>query len=159
VAIPDAPVRVVVPPAGGDSGPSIQAAIDSVSALPADAQGIRGAVLLLAGRHEGAGGPRLPARRGVPPGQGPGAGGPVPVAAGTDRRTLIRVLGKDDRRAVSQSYAVADLYVPVGADRLRLATTEGLRVGDTVLVEHPSTKEWIAAVGMDRFPSRDAGSW
>src|SRR5262245_7859361 len=159
VAIPDAPVRVVVPPAGGDSGPSIQAAIDSVSALPADAQGIRGAVLLLAGRHEVAGGLRLTAGGVVLRGQGQGPDGTVLVAAGTDRRTLIRVLGKDDRRTVSQSYAVADRYVPVGADRLRLATTEGLRVGDRVLVEHPSTKEWIAAVGMDRFPSRDAGSW
>jgi Family of unknown function (DUF6298) len=159
VAIPDAPVRVVIPPAGGDSGPYIQAAIDYVSALPADDQGIRGAVLLLAGRHEVAGGLRLTAGGVVLRGQGQGPDGTALVAAGTDRRTLIRVLGKDDRRTVSQSYAVADRYVPVGADRLRLATTEGLRVGDTVLVEHPSTKGWIAAVGMDRFPSRDAGSW
>ena len=29
----------------------------------------------------------------------------------------------------------------------------------TVTVEHPGTKEWIAAVGMDRFPSRDKGSY
>src|SRR5262249_23087632 len=54
---------------------------------------------------------------------------------------------------------VAEAYVPVGSYRLRLATTRGLTVGDTVLIEHPSTKEWIAAVGMDRFPSRDRGSY
>src|SRR5436853_6214169 len=55
VAIPDVPVRVVVHPARGDNGPRIQAAIDYVAQLPADRQGIRGVVLLLAGRHEVAG--------------------------------------------------------------------------------------------------------
>src|SRR5262249_51167313 len=38
-------------------------------------------------------------------------------------------------------------------------SADGLRVGDAILVEHPSTKDWIAAVGMDRFPSADQGSW
>src|SRR5207244_2485139 len=120
----------------------------------------RGAVLLLAGRHEVAGGLRLGAGGVVLRGQGQGPDGTVLVATGTDRRTLIRVAGKADRRIVPRTpYAVADRYVPVGASRLRLAKTKGLRVGDAVLVEHPSTREWIAAVGMDRFPSRDAGSW
>ena len=27
------------------------------------------------------------------------------------------------------------------------------------LIEHRSTKEWITALGMDRFPSKDKGSW
>src|SRR5262245_28704664 len=43
-AIPDVPVRVVVPPAAGDNGPRIQAAIDFVSHLSPDANGFRGAV-------------------------------------------------------------------------------------------------------------------
>ncbi len=159
-AIPDAPVRVVVPPACGDNGPRIQAAIDYVSTLPADASGLRGAVLLLAGRHEVAGSLRLAVSGVVLRGQGQGPDGTVLVATGTDRRTLIRILGKSDRRILSPTpYTVADTYVPVGAYRLRLATTKGLHVGDTVLVEHPSTGQWIAAVGMDRFPSRDRGSW
>jgi hypothetical protein len=159
-AIPDAPVRVVVPPARGDNGPRIQAAIDYVSGLPAEANGLRGAVLLLAGRHEVAGGLHLTTGGVVLRGQGQGPDGTVLVATGTDRRTLIRIAGKADRRIISpKPYAVADAYVPVGASRLRLATTEGLRAGDTVLVEHPSTRRWIAAIGMDRFPSRDVGSW
>src|SRR3954454_13706024 len=44
VAIPDMPVRVRVPAAPGDAGRRIQAAIDYVSRLPADASGVRGAV-------------------------------------------------------------------------------------------------------------------
>jgi hypothetical protein len=160
MAIPDAPVRVTVQPVHGDNGPRIQAGIDYVSSLPADANGLRGTVLLLAGRHEVAGGLHITAGGVVLRGEGQGPDGTVLVATGTDRRTLIRVAGKAERRIVSSKpYAVADAYVPVGAYRLRLATTEGLRVGDTVLFEHPSTREWIAAVGMDRSPSRDVGSW
>jgi hypothetical protein len=84
----------------------------------------------------------------------------VLVATGTDRRTLIRVTGKADRQQTSRAaYTVADRYVPVGACRLRLNSTDGLRAGDTVLVEHPSTAAWVAAVGMDRFPPGYSGSW
>ena len=49
--IPDAPVRVVVAPVPGDETDRIQRALDYVGSLPADAKGIRGAVLLLKGRH------------------------------------------------------------------------------------------------------------
>src|SRR5436309_15947966 len=51
-AIPDVPVRVRVPAAPGDATQRIQAAIDYVSRLPADEHGIRGAVLIQAGRHD-----------------------------------------------------------------------------------------------------------
>ena len=51
--IPDAPVRVVVPTISGDETARIQKAIDYVAGLPADTNGIRGAVLLLKGRHRG----------------------------------------------------------------------------------------------------------
>src|SRR5262245_41368592 len=90
VPIPDVPVRVVVAPAKGDNGARIQAAIDYVTKLPADAQGVRGAVLLQAGRHEVAGSLRITAGGVVLRGQGQGPGGTVLVATGTDRRTLIR---------------------------------------------------------------------
>jgi hypothetical protein len=154
-AIPDVPVRAVVSPGKGDDGPRIQAAIDFVSKLAADRDGVRGAVLLPSGRYEVAGQLRIAAGGVVLRGAGPGT---VLVATGTDRRTLIPVAGAADRK-VRESRAVADAYVPVGADRLRLKTAAGLRVGDAVLVEHPSTREWVAAVGMDRFPSRDKGSY
>src|SRR5436189_5363585 len=55
VAIPDVPVRVRVPVVLGDATARIQAAIDQVAKLPADERGLRGAVLVEAGRHEIAG--------------------------------------------------------------------------------------------------------
>src|SRR5262249_36499643 len=92
IAIPDVPVRVVVA-AKGDNGPRIQTAIDYISQLPADKQGIRGAVLLLAGRHEIAGSLRITTSGVVLRGQGQGRDGTVLVPTGTDRRTLIQIAG------------------------------------------------------------------
>src|SRR5690348_10058417 len=51
VPIPDAPARVLVTPTPGDNTARIQAAIDYVSSLPPDGNGIRGAVLLTNGRY------------------------------------------------------------------------------------------------------------
>lgn len=153
--IPDVPVRVVVSVRAGDSTARIQNAIDYVAGLKADAAGFRGAVLLLSGRHEVAGQLKIAASGVVLRGQGK----TVLVATGTDRRAVIAIRGQADRTAEPKTRAVADKYVPVGANSLRLDSVDGLKVGDTVEVEHPSTKEWIAAVGMDRFPSRDKGSY
>lgn len=155
-SIPDVPVRVVVPVAAGDSAARIQAAIDFVGALKPDANGFRGAVLLLAGRHEVAGQLRISTRGVVLRGQGKDT---VLVATGIDRRALIRVIGRADRVTEDKSRAVADKRVPVGAISFKLDSAEGLKFGDPVVIEHPGIKEWIAAIGMDRFPSRDKGSY
>jgi len=160
VAIPDVPVRFVVPPGEGDNGPAIQAAIDRVAALPPDPQGLRGAVLLLAGRHEIAGSLRIGAGGIVLRGQGDGPDGTVLVARGTSRRTLIKIAGKDDRHDVGKTTAqIADDYVPVGVRRLRLEGALSLHAGDTIVVKHPSTPEWIKSLGMDWFPPGDKGGW
>jgi hypothetical protein len=51
VAIPYVPNKVTVWPVVGDNTENIQAAIDKVSALPLDASGFRGAVLLKIGTY------------------------------------------------------------------------------------------------------------
>src|SRR5262245_61970422 len=96
VAISDAPVKVVVAPVAGDNTARIQAAIDYVSALKPDANGIRGTVLLLAGRHEVAGQLLIAASGGVLRGQGEAK--TTLGAAGLDRRTLIREVGTPSRK-------------------------------------------------------------
>src|SRR5262249_25961684 len=50
--IPNVPLRAVVAPVKGDETARIQSAIDYVAGLAPDADGVRGAVLLLSGRHE-----------------------------------------------------------------------------------------------------------
>ncbi|MBV9123244.1 MAG: pectate lyase, partial [Planctomycetes bacterium] len=158
VALPEVPVRVVVPPSREDNGERIQAALDYVAQLPADRHGLRGAVLLLAGEHPVAGRLRISASGVVLRGQGEHQ--TILRATGTNRRTLIQIVGRPDRPGPSPlRFTVADAYVPVGSRRLRLNTTHGLKAGDRVRLEHPGTAAWIAALGMNRFPSDKDDSW
>jgi len=155
--IPDAPVAVVVPPAEGDDGARIQAAVDYVASLPADARGIRGAVLLAKGQYEVAGQLLIRSSGVVLRGSGMGADGTVLTATGHDRRTLIRIVGRDDRQdphPKANIIAIADEYVPVGALTIRLTRTGGLKVGDTVIIRRPSTKEWVEALRTEKV-----GGW
>jgi hypothetical protein len=150
--IPDAPVRVVVAPASGDSTARIQKAIDYVASLPPDSNGLRGAVLLLKGRHECNAGLLMKTSGVVLRGQGMEEAGTVLLAAGLDRRTLIRIAGKPNYSSLhNTSWVIADDYIPVGAMTFRLKDTTGLKVGDTITVTRPSTKEWIAQLGMNEF--------
>lgn len=154
--IPDVPVRVVIASAPGDSTHRIQAAIDFVAGLEPDASGLRGAVLLLEGRHEIAGQVRITAGGIVMRGRGNKT---VLVASGTGRRALVRVCGRNDRWTEERARTVTDEFVPAGVDRLHVSSADGLAVGDAVSVEHPGTRRWVATLGMDHFPSRDRGSY
>jgi len=150
---------VIVEPTTGDATDLIQRAIDHVATLTPDAEGFRGAVLLASGEYRVAGQLHITASGVVLRGRGSDRdGGSVIVATGRDRRGVIAVRGG---RAPEPDTAVAivDAYVPCGAARLSLASGHGLSVGDHVVIEHPSTKAWITALGMDRFPSRGGGSW
>lgn len=149
--IPSIPVKVVVSPIEGDNTARIQAALDYTASLPLDENGFRGAVLLRRGRYRLDGGLMLNASGVVLRGEGMEEDGTVLIAAGTDRRTLIRIAGKNDRSWNGQAYRVLDEIVPVGSSSLRLESTEGLSVGDTVIITRPSTQEWIERMGMNEF--------
>ena len=148
--IPDVPVRVVVPVKDGDATARIQAAIDYVATLPADQRGIRGAVLLGKGVYAVAGGLSIRGSGVVLRGSGMGDDGTILLATGHDRRTLIRVAGRNDR-TTEPEVAVADAYVPVNARHLRLADAHLFHSGDRILVHRPSTAEWIRLLGMETF--------
>ena len=149
-SIPTVPVRIVVPWKAGDATLRIQAALDYVAGLPADAQGIHGAVLLEKGEYS-IGGSLLIRHSGVIlRGSGMGEDGTVLLATGRDRRTLIRIAGKSDR-VVDKEIAVADAYVPVNGMRLHLAGVHSLKPGDRILIHRPSTVEWIRQLGMETF--------
>jgi hypothetical protein len=157
--IPAAPIRVVVAPIAGDETARIQHAIDYVSSLPMDTNGLRGAVLLSKGRHEVQGGLLITNSGVVLRGQGVDESGTVLVAAGIDRRTLIRIVGQNNLSIqANQRWQIADDYVPVGATSFHLANTDGLKVGDTINIVRPATKEWINALGMNEFGG-GIGDW
>jgi hypothetical protein len=158
--IPAAPVRIVVAPVAGDETARIQQAIDFIAALSPDTNGLRGTVLLLKGRHEISGGLLITNSGVVLRGQGAGEDGTILVGTGLDRRTLIRVLGKNDRAAKSDGgWKIADEYVPVGAKSFHLKDAGGLKTGDTVSVIRPSTKEWIEKLNAADFGGGEGGGW
>ncbi len=148
--IPDVPIRIVVPPVPGDATSRIQSALDYVATLPADPNGIRGAVLLEAGIHHVSGSLKITASGVVLRGSGMGPGGTILLAAGQQRDTLLCIKGKNDRKA-GPSVAVTDAFVPVNAGTLRVDASHTFHPGDHVLVHRPSTKEWIQALGTDHF--------
>ena len=146
------PVMATVAPVEGDDGAAIQTAIDAVSILPQDENGFRGVVQLTAGEFQIAGQLKLWASGVVLRGVGDGVYGTVLKATGTDRRSLVVIAGNGWRQPVAGTlHNVADPYVPVGARSLRLDSTEGLEVGDTIVVHRPSTQEWINAIGMNKL--------
>ena len=149
-AIPSVPVRVVVPAKAGDATARIQAAIDYVSAMKPDNSGIRGAVLLLSGNFEVEGQLIIRTSGVVLRGSGIGENGTKLIAAGKDRRTLIRVAGKNDCTK-SSALTVADSYVPVNAMKFSLKSGSSLKVGDRMMIRRPITQKWIEALGMVTF--------
>ena len=151
VAIPLVPIRAVVTedPAAGDDAVRIQAAIDYVAGLEADASGFRGAVLLR--------GRSFTAEKGLVI----RASGIVLRGCGVDqtslrgtsvmREPLIRIVGKSDLNIdAAGAMQVIDETVAAGAKCLTLADATGFAVGERIMVTRPCTTEWIKFLGMDR---------
>ena len=143
------PNVVSIAPISGDDTANIQAAINSMAALPL-VDGFRGAVLLQAGHYDigtqltiGASGIVL---RGV----GRETGDTVLHGRGTGQRPLIEVLGSGSPSfSGNPKRNMIDKAVPAGAMSFRVDSVSGLDIGDTVRVERPSTAAWIEAIGMD----------
>lgn len=158
VPLPTVEARVRVTPRAGDNTARIQAAINHVSALPADDGGFRGAVVLEAGEFRVYGQLRIEAAGVVLRGQGNGPDGTVIVAAGEDRRTLIVAAGTDEADS-GEAITVTDEYAPVGAHWITLSAADGFAPGDRVRIERPSPKAWIEEVGMHISPARTHYRW
>jgi len=154
--IPDSPVRIVVSPAKGDETVRIQQAIDYVSGLTPDNNGLRGVVLLLKGRHEVLGGLVITNSGVVLRGQG--ISNTTLIAAGMDRRTLIRVIGGNDKK-LGQPWRIIDDLVPAGATGFRLPDAGNLKSGNCIRITRPSTKEWVVKLGAMEFGGGEGGGW
>ncbi len=158
--IPNVPVKIFVPARAGDSTERIQRALNHVAGLPSDTNGIRGAVLLLSGRHEVFGSLIISNSGVILRGEGIGENGTKLIAAGTDRRTLIRIVGRNDFHVKSNSsWQITDEYVPVGAAKFSVQDAAGLKPGDTIRVVRPSSREWIDQLGATEFGGGIGGGW
>src|SRR4051812_35520870 len=113
VPIPDVPVKVTISPVAGDDTTSIQNAINTVAALPLDANGFRGAVFMNAGTYEVGTSISITTSGVVLRGAGPTQ--TVIHATGTGQRTIVQLNGSGTRSTVSgTTHKIVDKYVPVG---------------------------------------------
>lgn len=156
-AIPTVATAERVEPGAGDDSARIQAAIDRVAKLSVGADGFRGAVELAAGTYEVGTTLALRVSGIVLRGAGVDAkSGTTLIATGTTQRNAIELHGTGSAKEIADSRrAVADAYVPVGAKRIPLASTSGLKLGDAVVVFRPGTDAWIHAIGMDQIEERE----
>jgi hypothetical protein len=155
IALPDVPTRMSVGPSGGDDTAALQAALDAVAAMPVDAAGFRGALLLAPGSYTVSRSLRISASGVVLRGSGSGADGSVITMAGNPF-TLLQVNGTGSPASVGKSTPITDAYVPSGARSFNVADGSSFSVGDTVLVRRPVTAAWIHLMDMDTLTRNGA---
>jgi hypothetical protein len=156
-AIPTVPVAVTLVPATGDNRARIQAAIDQVSALPLNASGFRGAVLLTAGTYPVNGSLVVRASGVVLRGQGAGPTGTKLLATLRQQHTLLEFTGAG-RASVqgSSSKAITNSYLPIGARTCTVASGHTFAVGDLVVLRRAPNQAWISLLGMDTLHAQDS---
>ncbi|MDQ7947685.1 MAG: DUF6298 domain-containing protein [Pedobacter sp.] len=148
-AIPNAPIKAVVPVREGDATLRIQAALDHVAAMPMGKDGLRGAVLLGKGTYLVSGTLNIKASGVILRGSGMGSNGTLIIADGLDRIGVVRILGQPDRIQNQEIALVKD--APVNATQLSIADGKQFHVGDDIIIHRPSSKTWIDALQTDHF--------
>ncbi len=158
VTIPSAIVQQTLNPlATGDDRTRIQNAINAVAALPADSNGLRGAVLLTAGIYRISNVLNLASGvvlRGA--GQDPSGANSTLIIA-TSGWVMVNIGGSTTAIAsinTASRQTLLDSYVPVGSRRFRVTNPANFAIGDSVLLERPCTGNWISEIDMDKISQR-----
>jgi Stigma-specific protein, Stig1 len=160
VPIPDVPAVRTVDPASGDDGARIQDAIDEVAAMPLDADGFRGAVLLTKGTYQVADTIGIHADGVVLRGEGQGTDGTVITATGTQQYVVIEVAGSGsglNEVSGTRTNIVSD-YVGVGSRRFEVESASDFAVGDDVAVLRTPNQTWIDDLDTEQY-GWDTGSY
>ena len=153
--IPEVPVVMELEPSAGEEDDTayIQAAIDKVSELPMDQNGIRGALLLKKGTYRIANSVYIKASGVVLRGEGDSTDGTVVLATGTEQYNPIIIQGSGSATKNGDQIQIVDTYVGVGARTFTVEDASSLNLGDEIIVYRPSTEEWISDIGMDQIPA------
>lgn len=139
----------------GDNTAHIQAIIDQASMLPKDGQGIRGAILLNAGRYEIHGTLKLNQDGVILRGVGDGADttmNTVLVGVGNtpNQRDIIVAGGGagtawSGRVANTKTNIISD-RVLIGEYHFKVENAVPYAIGDNIIIYHPCTQAWIDAI-------------
>lgn len=147
-------VKTVNANENGDSQELLQTAIDEVSKLPVNKDGIRGAILLKKGTY------RIPGTINITKSgivlRGEGENATKLVATGKGQRSLIVFSGDGSLKEVPGTRVkIQDKFVPVGTFSFTVANASKFKVGDEIVVYRPGTEQWIKDLQMDKIEARE----
>jgi len=149
--IPNIAVVKTISPSA-DAEKQIQNAIDELSKQPLDKNGFRGAVFLKKGTYTINGKITIAGSGIVLRGEGNDT---KLIAAGTVNRPLIDITGTGKVQEVKNSKTkITDSYVPVGTKSFTVASSNGYKAGDKIIVYRPGTDQWIKELKMDQIVER-----
>lgn len=147
--LPNVPAVLQVQPSGSDDTALLQAAIDELSSRSRVTADFCGALVLGPGTFYVEGQLRVATSGIVLRGNTIGKNPTRIIATGKSRRTLIEV-DSGIRPGLAERTVISDEIVPAGSRAFSVADTVGFKIGDRVVIQRPSTAEWIASLGMDQ---------
>jgi len=156
VELPEVATVKTISPIEGDNTKHIQEALDAIGAMPKNQVGIRGALLLNAGKYNISGTVYLKYDGVVLRGVGQGADSTTSTilyAIGNlpEKRDVV-VLGNPTKfvagiKQISGSKRyITDEKVEVGSNSFHVDNADIYRVGDRIIIYHPCTQTWVDAV-------------
>lgn len=154
VAIPVINVKITLDAGDfqNDDSKRIQEAIDRLGKTIPDERGMRGAILLKKGKYNIENTIYLKYSGIVLRGEGEDELGTVLVGTKPEQYELIKVGTEAQPERIRRSLTrITDVYVPSGSNKIMIEDASRFKVGDEVIVERPSTKEWISFLGMDKI--------
>jgi len=156
VALPTTTTKIKLDPTDGDDAPAIQHAIDTVSALPLNADGSRGAVQLGRGVFHCSKTLNITASGVVLRGSSDGPNGTILQLTG-DPHVGINIKGNFAVKPTAPAANITDAYVPFGAHTVHVDDASHIHPDDLVEIGKPATQAWINYMGMGDLerPDRD----
>lgn len=155
VPIPVVKTIEIVSAIEGDNTAHIQSALDKVADLPIGADGLRGAIYLKAGKYNIEGTLYINASGVILRGagdDGDSSTNTILIGKGDvpHQRNILVAGGKKEREWAdsvpgTRSNIITE-FLPVGSRSFTVSNVRPFRVGDNIIIKHPSTKAWIDAV-------------
>ncbi|MFO0924361.1 MAG: DUF6298 domain-containing protein [Pirellulales bacterium] len=155
--LPVVPSALTLTPLGDERDQAaLQSALVHLASRPLNEEGFRGALQLSPGTFVVQRSLIIPASGIVI--RGASQGTTCLEHRGIDRAPVIKIVGEASRW--SDASELHDAYVPVGSRTVHVVdASKNWKAGMRVRMNHPSTRTWIAALEMDRFPTDEKGSW
>jgi hypothetical protein len=153
VKLPDVAVKETIEPVAGDCRALIQAAIDRVAALPVDANGHRGAILLKAGVYPVEGSLSIRTSGVVLRGEGTGLNGTVLIATQASQHNFILVQGSGSGygEVSGTRVHISDAYVPTGSKNITVPAGHSFATGNNIVIQRTPNEAWIDTLNMRQY--------